>query len=137
MLYWMNFRKESVMEKRIFGRKYNTDTAKLVAFKETETQGVGHYAESVYRKRNGEYFFFGRGGAATQYTECEYGVCVGGCVIVPLDIIDVDTIVKVVDGCELDKRDYKCPGIDDCGRFDWFYYCTVVHSECDPNMFRC
>lgn len=73
------------MEKRIFGRKYNTDTAKLV----------------------------------------------------PLDIIDVDTIVKVVDGCELDKRDYKCPGIDDCGRFDWFYYCTVVHSECDPNMFRC
>lgn len=63
--------------------------------------------------------------------------CVGGCVIVPLDIIDVDTIVKVVDGCELDKRDYKCPGIDDCGRFDWFYYCTVVHSECDPNMFRC
>lgn len=135
MLYWMNFRKESVMEKRIFGRKYNTDTAKLVAFKETERQGVGHYAESVYRKRNGEYFFFGRGGAATQYAECESGVYVGGCVIVPLDIIDVDTIVKVVDGCELDKRDYKCPGIDDCGRFDWFYYCTVVHG--DPNMFRC
>ena len=105
------------MEKRIFGRKYNTDTAKLVAFKETETQGGGYYAESVYRKRNGVY--------------------VGGCVIVPLDIIDVDTIVKVVDGCELDKRDYKCPGIDDCGRFEWFYYCIVVHSECDPNMFRC
>lgn len=29
-------------------------TVKLAAFKETETQGVGHYAESVYRKRNGE-----------------------------------------------------------------------------------
>lgn len=125
------------MEKRIFGRKYNTDTAKLVVFKETETQGVGYYAESVYLKRNGEYFFFGRGSAATQYAECEHGVYVGGSVIVPLDIIDVDTIVKVVDGCGLDNRDYKCPGIDDCGRFDWFYYCTVVHSECDPNMFRC
>lgn len=126
------------MEKRIFGRRYNTETAKSITENEYfSPRDIRFIHEGVYLKRNGEYFFFGRGGAATQYAECEHGVCVGGCVIVPLDIIDVDTIVKVVDGCELDKRDYKCPGIDDCGRFDWFYYCTVVHSECDPNMFRC
>lgn len=52
-----NFRKESIMEKRIFGRKYNTDTAKLVAFNESESLGLDYYFESVYRKRNGEYFF--------------------------------------------------------------------------------
>lgn len=73
----------------------------------------------------------------TNYADYEYGVYTCGYVLIPLRNKDVDTIVKVVDGCELDKRDYKCPGIDDCGRFDWFYYCTVVHSECDPNMFRC
>lgn len=45
------------MEKRIFGRRYNTDTAKLVAFSDSETLGLDYYFESVYRKRNGEYFF--------------------------------------------------------------------------------
>lgn len=137
MLYWMNFRKESVMEKRIFGRRYNTDTAKLVAFNESKSLGLDYYFESVYRKRNGEYFFYASGNAATVYADYEDGVYTCGYVLIPLRNKDVDTIVKVVDGCELDKRDYKCPGIDDCGRFDWFYYCTVVHSECDPNMFRC
>lgn len=44
------------MEKRIFGRRYNTDTAKLVAFNESESLGLNYYFESVYRKRNGEYF---------------------------------------------------------------------------------
>lgn len=56
MLYWMNFRKESVMEKRIFGRRYNTDTAKLVTFNASKSLGLDYYFESVYRKRNGEYF---------------------------------------------------------------------------------
>ena len=46
-----------IMEKRIFGRRYNTDTAKLVAFNESESLGLDYYFESVYRKRNGEYFF--------------------------------------------------------------------------------
>lgn len=44
------------MEKRIFGRRYNTDTAKLVAFNESKSLGLDYYFESVYRKRNGEYF---------------------------------------------------------------------------------
>ena len=126
-----------IMEKRIFGRRYNTDTAKLVAFNESKSLGLDYYFESVYRKRNGEYFFYASGNAASVYADYEGGVYTCGYVLIPLRNKDVDTIVKVVDGCELDKRDYKCPGIDDCGRFDWFYYCTVVHSECDPNMFRC
>lgn len=54
-----------------FGRRYNTDTAKLVAFNESESLGLNYYFESVYRKRNGEYFFYASGNAATVYPDVD------------------------------------------------------------------
>ena len=45
------------MEKRIFGRKYNTKTAKSITENEYFSPGdIRFIHEGVYLKRNGEYF---------------------------------------------------------------------------------
>lgn len=86
------------MEKRIFGRRYNTDTAKLVAYNASESLGLDYYFESVYRKRNGEYFFYAGGNAATVYADCEYGVYTSGYVLIPLRKRDADDADRLVPG---------------------------------------
>lgn len=93
-----------IMEKRIFGRRYNTDTAKLVAYNESESLGLDYYFESVYRKRNGEYFFCAGGNAATVYADCEYGVYTCGYVLIPLRKRDADIVIKLVEGTDLDEN---------------------------------
>jgi hypothetical protein len=114
------------MEKRIFGRRYNTDTAKLVAFNESESLGLNYYFESVYRKRNGEYFFYAAGNAATVYADCEYGVYTSGYVLIPLRKRDVDIVIKLVEGTDLDGY-YNW--------FDWKDYCHEVYPDVDVNAF--
>ena len=56
------------MEKIINGRRYNTDTAKLVGYWCTDvTDGLDRIEESLYRKKTGEFFLFGVGGPRTKY----------------------------------------------------------------------
>jgi hypothetical protein len=88
------------MEKRIFGRRYNTDTAKLVTFNESKSLGLDYYFESVYRKRNGEYFFYACGNAATVYADYEDGVYTCGYVLIPLRNKDVEVVIKLVGGMQ-------------------------------------
>jgi hypothetical protein len=76
------------MKKIINGKKYDTDTAELVGEWDN-----GHYytdfswcSEALYRKRTGEFFLHGKGGARSRW--CEW---VGNCVcdgegIIPLNI---------------------------------------------------
>ena len=53
------------------GRKrYNTETSTLLAIsKHGETSDPSHYTEKLYRKRNGEFFLYGEGGATSKYAE--------------------------------------------------------------------
>ena len=56
------------MKKIINGRKYDTDTAELVAEWDNGDYGDFDFVrEGLYRKRTGEYFLYGRGGAQTRY----------------------------------------------------------------------
>lgn len=58
------------MKKIIGSKKYDTETAKQVG--ETWSAGEGGLAwtqETLYRKRSGEYFLFGEGGAMSRYAE--------------------------------------------------------------------
>lgn len=135
MLYWMNFRKVLIMEKRIFGRRYNTDTAKLVAFNESKSLGLDYYFESVYRKRNGEYFFYASGNAATVYADYEDGVYTCGYVLIPLRNKDVEVVIKLVGSYELDEKYYKFPGVSYYNGFDWKDYCHQVYPDVDVNAF--
>lgn len=58
------------MKKIINGKRYDTDTAKVIA--EYEENGVGdfnYFRETLYKKRGGEYFIHGYGHAASRYAE--------------------------------------------------------------------
>ena len=56
------------MKKIISGRKYDTATAVLVGEWSDGYPGDFKYeCETLYRKRNGEYFLFGEGGAMSKY----------------------------------------------------------------------
>ena len=74
------------MKKIINGKKYDTDTAKCVADWEN---GYGHsdfqyMEEQLYRKRTGEFFLHGEGGAMTQYAESYGNEYCGGEKIIPI-----------------------------------------------------
>ena len=74
------------MKKIINGRKYDTETAKCVG---SWDNGYGcndfsHVEESLYRKKTGEFFLYGEGGAMTQYAESDGDAYCGGAEIIPL-----------------------------------------------------
>lgn len=67
------------MKKIINGRKYDTDTAELVAeWDNGDYSDFGFICEGLYRKRTGEYFLYGRGGAQTRYAESHGATSWGG-----------------------------------------------------------
>lgn len=54
------------MKKIINGKKYDTETAKLLANARNE---IHFYEEKLYRKKTGEYFLHGYGGPGSCYAE--------------------------------------------------------------------
>ena len=127
------------MEKRIFGRRYNTDTAKSIAEVEHFSPGdIWYIQEGVYLKRNGEYFFAAKGGAGTRYANEEHGNCVMGMVIVPLrDSEDAVLITKIIKCEAVDERYARLPGYryDGIADFYWRDYCHEVYPDVDVNAF--
>ncbi|MDD6667772.1 MAG: hypothetical protein PUE58_07465 [Lachnospiraceae bacterium] len=74
------------MKKIINGKMYNTETANCVGYWENG-YGCGdfQYAEErLYRKRTGEFFIHGEGGAMTQYAESDGDAYCGGEKIIPI-----------------------------------------------------
>ena len=56
------------MKKVINGKLYNTDTAvELACHEANATDSLNYITERLYRKRTGEYFIHGEGGARTRY----------------------------------------------------------------------
>ena len=74
------------MKKILNNRVYNTDTATLIGSKNNGNLGTdfNYLCDSLYRKRTGEYFLHGEGGARTQYAEWRNGLLCGGERIIPL-----------------------------------------------------
>lgn len=68
------------MKKIIHGKLYDTDTAAEIA---CDSNGYGfadfrYCREALYRKKNGEYFLYGEGGALSPYAQkCRGGSCEG------------------------------------------------------------
>lgn len=58
-----------MIKKIINGKLYNTETATCLAsfHNGKSTSDFRHLSESIYRKRTGEYFLSGYGGAMTHY----------------------------------------------------------------------
>jgi hypothetical protein len=57
------------MKKIINGRRYDTQTAKLVGYTSYSTPGsLDYWSEDLYRKKTGEYFLYGQGGPMSKYS---------------------------------------------------------------------
>lgn len=131
------------MEKRIFGRRYNTETAKpIIENEHLSPRDIWSDQEGVYLKRNGEYFFVAKGGAGTRYANEEHGNCVMGMVIVPLrNSEDAALITKIIKREAVDERYARCPGVwifdmyDGIADFNWKDYCHDVYPDVDLNVF--
>lgn len=56
------------MKRIINGRRYDTETAKLVGYTSYDTPGsLSYWSEDLYRKKTGEYFLYGMGGPMSKY----------------------------------------------------------------------
>lgn len=130
------------MEKRIFGRRYNTETAKSIASEGYFLRDIFSTQEGVYLKKTGEYFFAAKGGAGTRYANEEYGNFVMGMVIVPLrNSDDAALITKIIKREAVDVRYARWPGVgffdkyDGIADFNWKDYCHEVYPDVDLNTF--
>ena len=94
------------MKRIINGRRYDTSTAEKIG---EWDNGLGcgefeHCSEALYRKRTGEFFLYGVGGAMTNYAEsCSDGSYSGGEIICPY------TEAEAREWCEnhLDADEYE------------------------------
>lgn len=80
------------------GRKYDTETATEIACdKDYPISDFHHYDETLYRKRNGEFFLYGHGGPLSKYSRAVSGggQC-GSSRIIPLSDEEARTWVENV-----------------------------------------
>lgn len=77
------------MKKIINGKLYNTDTAELIGELNNGRSytDLGYCEDALYRKKTGEFFLHGKGGAMTRYAEWVGDCRTGGEIIIPLTII--------------------------------------------------
>lgn len=76
------------MKKILNGKLYDTDTAKEIGYY-SNGYGAGDFQycyESLYRKKTGEFFLYGRGGAMSKYCESCVSGRTGGSVIIPYTV---------------------------------------------------
>lgn len=73
------------MKKIINGKLYNTETAKVIADYWNGYPGGDFKVikETLYQKKTGEYFLFGKGGPMTHYAEQVWGGMAYGEEIIP------------------------------------------------------
>lgn len=60
------------MKKIINGKMYNTETAKKLAdYSHLYPSDFNYFEETLYKKKTGEYFLYGKGNAASKYAVSE------------------------------------------------------------------
>lgn len=75
------------MKKIIGGKKYDTETAKEVGkyWNGLSYSDFGHVEEILYKKKTGEFFLHGMGGANTKYSQsCGQNCWCDGSAIIPM-----------------------------------------------------
>lgn len=78
---------EYPIKKIINGKLYSTETAKEVGNWDNgcSQSDFGYTEETLYQKKTGEFFLYGKGGAMSCYSRCVYGsTWMAGDSIIPL-----------------------------------------------------
>ena len=94
------------MKRIIKGKVYDTATAKELGWYENiaDSRNFSHFSETLYRKRTGEFFLYGKGGPSTKYSQrVDQNCWSGGEDIIP---ISVDNAREWVED-HLDAEDYE------------------------------
>lgn len=74
------------MKKIINGRKYDTDTAKIIDSYSNECTNSSYFCETLYQKHTKEFFLYCHGGPMSKYFQsCDNG-WTGGEIIIPLSL---------------------------------------------------
>lgn len=75
------------MKKIINGKKYDTETAQMLGEYDNCRRSFDYKCETLYRKKTGEFFLYGEGGANTEYSKvCGDNSWCGGERIIPLTV---------------------------------------------------
>lgn len=91
------------MKKIINGKMYNTETAKEIdrASNNLSSSDFQYYEERLFKKKTGEFFLYGDGGAASRYgTRCG-NTWSGGTVIIPLTVNEAKLWVEEYSSTEI------------------------------------
>lgn len=95
------------MKKIINGKRYDTESATRLAsyWNGLSSSDFGFIEETLYRKKTGEFFLHGEGGARTQYSRrVGQNLWSGGELLMPLTIEDAQTWAEEhLDGDEYEK----------------------------------
>ena len=85
------------MIKIIMNKKYDTDTATKVGeyYSSECLTDFNYYEETLYRKRNGEFFTYGFGGPLTKYAKHCGNETFSGAKIIPLSIEEAKEWVEL------------------------------------------
>lgn len=83
-------RKDKTMKKVIKGKQYDTETATaLGCFHKGAKGDLNYIREELFRKKTGEYFLYGKGGASTKYSVLvQNNTWSGSEKIIPLEFSD-------------------------------------------------
>ena len=74
------------MKKIINGKTYNTETAKEIGYasnNRVSRRDFSFWEETLYQRKDGEYFLHGHGGPYTSYSRIVMGMQTGGEMIIP------------------------------------------------------
>ena len=89
------------MKKIINGRKYDTETAKFIAKWDNDELGGRYVEEKLYRKKTGEFFIDGYGGAMSKYCRAVGNACIEGREIVPISKDEAKEWLEKYSTCEI------------------------------------
>lgn len=93
------------MKKIIKNKLYDTDTAQFLGeyAPNPDQSNFSYFAETLYRKKTGEFFLYGEGNAASKYSRsCGQNERCGGEKIVPLTYVEAQAWAEE----HLDGEDY-------------------------------
>ena len=97
-------------EVRIDGKRYNINTAEFIASWDNDLpyMDFGYLKETLYRKRTGEFFLYGEGGARTKYgrVDDDGRTYIGSEKIIPLTDAEARTGLKAYEEGDWTLRDW-------------------------------